>query len=103
VHHSERSSDFFPIMHAFVPLTLFAQAAVPADWHPTTLAQAMVYTVLFSLVGIFMAILGYKLFDWATPGELHEEIIKNRNVAAALIGAAVIVGTCIIIAAAIVG
>jgi len=90
-------------MNAFAPLLLFAQAAAPADWRPTTLGQAMVYTVLFSLIGIFMAIIGYKLFDAATPGRLHEEIIKNRNVAAALIGAAVIIGTCIIIAAAIVG
>ena len=63
----------------------------------------MIYTVLFSLLGIFMAIVGYKLFDAATPGKLHEEIIKNRNVAAALIGAAVINGVCIVIAAAIVG
>jgi putative membrane protein len=93
----------FQMMNAFAPLLLFAQATAPADWRPTTLGQAMIYTVLFSLLGIFMAIVGYKLFDAATPGSLHEEIVKNRNIAAALIGAAVIVGTCILVAAAIVG
>jgi uncharacterized membrane protein YjfL (UPF0719 family) len=58
---------------------------------------------LYALLGIGLAILGYKLFDRATPGDLHEEIIKHRNTAAALVGAAVILGVCIIIAAAIMG
>ncbi len=58
---------------------------------------------VYALAGIGLAILGYKLFDWCTPGDLHEEIVKNRNTAAALVGAAVIVGVCLIVAAAIVG
>ncbi len=58
---------------------------------------------LYALVGIGIAIAGYKLFDLCTPGDLHEEIVKNRNTAAALVGAAVILGVCLIVAAAIVG
>jgi uncharacterized membrane protein YjfL (UPF0719 family) len=58
---------------------------------------------LYALVGIVLAILGYKLFDRCTPGDMHEEIIKNRNPAAAIVGAAVILGVCIVVAAAIVG
>lgn len=58
---------------------------------------------LYALVGIGLAIAGYKLFDLCTPGDLHEEIVKNRNTAAALVGAAVILGVSIIVAAAIVG
>lgn len=58
---------------------------------------------LYALLGIGLAILGYKLFDRCTPGDLHEEIVKNRNSAAAVVGAAVILGVCLIVAAAIVG
>lgn len=58
---------------------------------------------LYSFVGVGLAIVGYKLFDLCTPGDLHDEIIKNRNTAAAIMGGAVILGVCLIIAAAIVG
>jgi uncharacterized membrane protein YjfL (UPF0719 family) len=46
---------------------------------------------------------GYKVFDKCTPGDLTKEIIENKNVAAAIIGAAVILGVCIIVAAAMIG
>ena len=65
--------------------------------------KAIAMTVLFSFIGTMLAICGYKLFDICTPGKLHEEIIKNRNMAAAMIGAAVILGVCIIVAAAMIG
>lgn len=85
------------------PLFLLAQTTAPAGWHDASLGGALVNVALFSLVGIAIAIIGYKVFDWCTPGDLHEEIIKNRNVAAALIGAAIIIGSCIVVAAAIMG
>lgn len=65
--------------------------------------EALGAMALYALVGTGLAIIGYKLFDRATPGDLHEEIIKNRNIAAAIVGAAVILGVCLIVAAAIVG
>jgi putative membrane protein len=80
---------------------LLAQAT--ADWHANSLGQALLYTAVFSLAGTALAILGYKLFDLCTPGNLHEEIIKNRNLAAAVLGAAIILGVCIVVAAAIMG
>jgi putative membrane protein len=83
------------------------QAEVPGgtagDWHAKTLWEALLYTVLFALVGIVLSIVGYKIFDLATPGDLHREIIENKNLPAAMIGAAVIIGTCILVAAAIIG
>lgn len=84
-----------------VPLTA-ADTGAPS-WHATSLAEAIGLVALFTLIGIALAIVGYKLFDAATPGQLHKEIIEHRNVAAAIIGAAVIVCVCIIVAAAIVG
>ena len=80
-----------------------ADAATPAGWHAQSLGQAVGYLVLFSAVGIVAAIAGYKLFDKCTPGDLHNEIVQNKNVAAAIVAGAVILGVCIIIAAAMVG
>ena len=72
-------------------------------WYADSPVSALVWTAIFSLFGTVLAIVGYKLFDKATPGDLHKEIIENKNLAAALLGAAVILGVCIVVAAAIVG
>ena len=88
-----------------VPLAAHAaDAAAPTTgWHAQTLPQALGYMILFSAAGIIAAIAGYKLFDKCTPGDLHNEIVQQRNVAAAIVAAAVILGVCIIIAAAMLG
>lgn len=86
------------------PLSVRAADALPSSgWHAQSLAQALSYMILFAAVGIIMAIVGYKLFDKCTPGELHREIVEQKNVAAAIIGGSVILGVCIIIAAAMLG
>jgi hypothetical protein len=88
-----------------LPVTAFAaDAAAPTTgWHAQTLGQALGYMVLFSAVGIIAAIAGYKLFDKCTPGDLHNEIVQNKNAAAAIVAGSVILGVCIIIAAAMLG
>ncbi len=86
-----------------LPLALGAAetaAAAAVRWQAQSLGQAIGYMVLFSLVGILAAIAGYKLFDKCTPGDLHNEIVQHKNVAAAIVAGAVILGVCIIIAAA---
>ena len=87
-----------------LPLMLgAADAPAVSGWHAQSLGQAIGYMVLFGGIGIVMAIVGYKLFDKCTPGELHKEIVEHKNVAAAIIGGSVILGVCIIIAAAMLG
>jgi len=80
-----------------------AEADTASSWHAQTLGQAVGYMLLFSAVGIAAAIAGYKLFDKCTPGDLHKEILEHKNVAAAIVAAAVILGVCLIIAAAMIG
>ena len=81
-----------------------ADTAPPTPtWHAQTLLQAVGNMLLFAGIGIFAAIAGYKIFDKCTPGHLSKEILEHRNVAAAIIAAAVILGVCIIIAAAMLG
>lgn len=85
------------------PATLLAQdSVVQSTWHAKSLGQALLYMLIFTVVGMALAILGYKLFDRFTPGDLNKEIVEQKNVAAALLGAAVIIGTCILVAAAMI-
>ncbi len=60
-------------------------------------------TVVFALAGMVLALLGYRLLDLITPGCLSKEIFENRNTAAAILGGALMLGICIIIAAAVAG
>ena len=83
-------------------LSARAQEAA-ADWHAHSLGEAVWQTALFALLGVVLAIIGYKLFDLATPGKLHHEILQNKNVAAAIIGGAIIIGVCVLVAAAMLG
>lgn len=92
MHHS--------VSNVLAPLLADATAT---GWHAASLGQAIAYMVLFTAIGIVLAIVGYRVFDKCTPGDLHKEIVENRNVAAAIIGGAVILGVCLIIAAAMIG
>ena len=80
-------------------------AAVSCD--PFGRAQDMIHAlgsmVVFAAVGIAVAVLGYKVFDKCTPGDLNKEIVENRNVAAAIVAAAAILGVCLIVAMAMIG
>jgi putative membrane protein len=101
--------QFTPRVCAFLlPLALPAAAlaadAEPASHlHSNSVPQALGLMVLFALVGIATAILGYRLFDKFTPGDLHKEIVEHKNVAAAIVAGTVILGVSIIVAAAIIG
>lgn len=101
-----------PLLRRSLPCALLTLAALPlgaaepvasAGWHAQTLADAILNMLIFAGIGIAIALLGYKIFDKCTPGDLHKEIIENKNVAAAIVGGAVIIGVCIIIAAAMIG
>ena len=104
-----------PFLLPFTLIVLFTSSLLAADappaitqeqvqsWHAHTLLQAVTNVLLFAAIGIIAAIIGFKLFDKCTPGNLQKEIIEQKNIAAAIIAAAVIVGVSIIIAAAMIG
>jgi uncharacterized membrane protein YjfL (UPF0719 family) len=83
---------------------LAAEATTTApSWHAQTLGSAIANVLLFAAIGIATAIIGFKVFDLCTPGHLEKEIIENKNVAAAIVAAATILGVSIIIAACMLG
>jgi putative membrane protein len=96
---------FACLLLLFLASPIFAADPVlpAATWHAQSLAQAVLNMLLFVAIGIAVAILGYKLFDKCTPGDLTKEILEHKNIAAAIIAAAVIIGVCIIVAAAMLG
>jgi len=99
-----RTAFLLAVMASGVSLQAAENAGAPVpSWHAQTLLQAIGNLLVFAVIGIVAAIAGYKLFDKCTPGDLNREILEHRNVAAAIIAAAVILGVCIIVAAAMMG
>ena len=65
------------------------------------LGTSLGQSALFGLLGIALAIAGFKVFDLLTPGNLQKEIFENRNMAAAVLATGFLIGVCIVVAAAV--
>ena len=57
-------------------------------------------TLLYSGLGIVMAVVAYKVVDWITPGDLSKDLAGNST-ALAIVAGATVLGICIIIASVI--
>jgi len=81
----------------------WAASTDPAGAQQTlaSLLRPLVASFIFGVVGIVMAIAGFKLFDWLTPFHLEKEICENKNIAVAILCGAMILGICHIIAVSI--
>lgn len=82
---------------------VWAQGPPPpaGSWRPDSLLAAIGSTLIFGLIGIFMAILGFKLFDLLTPFNLEQEICEKQNIAVAIVCAGMVLGICLIIVASV--
>lgn len=96
---------FILITSIWLVPSLMAADTVPAasSWHAQTLTSAIGNVLIFAAIGIATAIIGFKIFDKCTPGHLEREIVEHKNIAAAIVAAAVILGVSIIIAASMLG
>lgn len=65
--------------------------------------SVFVLSVGYALAGAILLWLGYRLFDWLTPGDAHAKIFDEGNRAVAQLFGALIIGLAIVIAAAMVG
>ena len=63
--------------------------------------EGILSTLVYGFAGILLATLGFKLFDLLIKADIEKEIFENKNVAAAILSAAFILGVAIIIAAAV--
>jgi putative membrane protein len=65
------------------------------------LMESIVSTLTFGFIGIVLAIVGFKLFDLVIKANIEREIFENKNMAAALLAGAVVLGVAVIVAATI--
>ena len=76
--------------------TAFAQTSL------VEISAELFSTVLYSAVGIVMGVIGFKVVDWLTPGNLAEEVAHKENRALAILAGSMMLGVCIIIASVLV-
>jgi putative membrane protein len=95
-------------MGALTLLTTAAMAAqiAPAGGssvaHPRTLLDQALSMVVFSVLGIILAIAGFKIFDLAIRFDIEREICEKNNIAAAILAGAVVLGICMIVAVVVI-
>lgn len=80
---------------------VWAQPATRPAPNMQSLGYAVLSTLIFGLLGVGIAIAGFKLFDAATPFHLEREICEKQNLAAALLAGFTVLGICIIVAATV--
>ena len=56
--------------------------------------------LIFALLGILVFVIAFALVIKIAPFDLRKEIVQERNVAAAIVAGAVVLGLCWIVAAA---
>ena len=71
--------------------------------NPMKLWEHLLAAVIFSLIGIAVLGICFKLMSKLSPFSIKKEIEEDQNVALAVIMGAVVIGMSIIIAAAILG
>jgi uncharacterized membrane protein YjfL (UPF0719 family) len=67
------------------------------NWTP------LISSVVYSVLGLVVFCAGFVVIDKLTPYNLWQEIVKDKNVALAIVIGCVSIGLCIIIASAIHG
>lgn len=66
-------------------------------------AQPIVNSIIYSLLGIAILLIGYFIIEKLTPENTWKEVVEKNNVAVAIVLAAFIIGISMIISAAIHG
>jgi hypothetical protein len=70
--------------------------------HLELVFQGAIGTLVFGLIGIVLALVGFKAFDWLTPRlDIERELGEKHNVAVAILVGSVLLGVCYIIAQAV--
>jgi putative membrane protein len=63
--------------------------------------QALLWSVVFGVVGIALTVAGFKIFDLLTPIKVETELAEKQNMAVAIVVAAMIIGVAIVVSSAI--
>lgn len=63
--------------------------------------NSILASIVYALIGLLVFCIGFVAIDKLTPYNLWEQIVKEKNMALAIVVGCVSIGICIIIAAAI--
>ncbi len=66
-----------------------------------TLVQNIEAALIFAVIGIVVFVAAFVVIDRVTPYRLWDEIVREKNLALAVLIGAMSIGICIIIAAAV--
>ncbi len=88
-----RTTAYLTFIAVATPLPLYAQEGLES------LKTGIIETIVYSVIGIIMAVIGFKVVDWLTPGNLAEDVAHKENRALAILAGSMILGVCLIIAA----
>ncbi len=70
---------------------------------PAHLLGDVLSVAIFGLLAIFLVVVGFKLFDWATPQMPIQQALMDKNIAVAITISAVIIGICIVVSCVVRG
>ena len=96
------------VVLSVIALCLFSATSVWAQQESAPLISTqklgteIIETLVYSIIGILMAVFGFKVVDWLTPGSLAEEVTHKENRALAILAGSMMLGVCIIIASVLV-
>ena len=102
-------TTFILVAVAIVAFTLFSHNAIAQSDAASGEASMVDFKVMggfiiegivFSIVGLIVLMVGYKVFDLATPYDLNRQIAEENNTAAGIAVAGVLISLGIIVAAA---
>ncbi len=80
------------------------QATAVSPWQARSVGEALLAATAFGLVGLVLILIGFKAFDWITPKiDVQRELTENKNIAVAIVVAALIIAVAIVISKAIAG
>lgn len=89
--------------YVFALAGLFVSTTALADSGALLDPMNMAASILYGLLGILLAIVGYKAFELILPFDVTKELSEDDNPAVGVLMGAVVLGVCIIMAAAIHG
>ena len=78
-----------------------AAFATDGGLNTAALLNGIVGTVIYGLIGIVLALAGYKIFEIVLPFDVRHELEEDHNMSVGIVLAAMVLGIAIIVAATI--
>ena len=79
----------------------FAYAQDETDAGIGALVNPLIGTIIFGIVGLVFLVVGYLVLNLITPYNINQEIAENKNIAAGIVVAGMLIALALIIMQAI--